>query len=93
MTETPHGAYPYAGVPWFSTPFGRDGLLTAIEMLWLEPQLARGVLRFLAAHQGTRKDPAADMEPGKILHEVRECELARLSCGCAGRACRISSTG
>jgi len=77
-SELEHGLYPYAGVPWFSCPFGRDGLITARQMLLVEPRLARGVLGFLADQQASGCDASSDAQPGKILHEARQGEMAAL---------------
>lgn len=78
-TQVKRYSYPYAGIPWFCCPFGRDGILTALETLWTNPEIAKGVLEFLASVQATQLEPARDAEPGKILHEARDSEMANLN--------------
>ncbi|AGK58044.1 Amylo-alpha-16-glucosidase [Hyphomicrobium denitrificans 1NES1] len=77
-TNTEDGPYPYAGTPWYSTTFGRDALITALQVMWLDPAMARGVLRRLARFQAQSHDADADAQPGKILHEMRGGEMAAL---------------
>jgi glycogen debranching enzyme len=66
-----------AGLPWFATLFGRDTLITALEMLAFSPDVAEQTLRLMARYQGTRVDEWREEQPGKILHELRVGEMAR----------------
>ncbi|HET9949372.1 MAG TPA: glycogen debranching N-terminal domain-containing protein [Longimicrobiales bacterium] len=78
ISRTEHGIYPYAGVPWFNAVFGRDGIITARELLWADPAIARGVLATLAGTQARRRSERRDADPGKIVHEIRGGEMASL---------------
>lgn len=78
QTSFPEGSLPAAGVPWFVAPFGRDSLIVGLQTLYLAPGRAAETLRVLAALQGTTEESFREEEPGKILHEVRYGEMARL---------------
>jgi glycogen debranching enzyme len=77
-TQLPTGPFPYAGIPWFSTPFGRDAIITSLQILWLDPSLAHGVLSFLASTQAHESSAFQDSAPGKIMHEARKGEMTTL---------------
>ncbi|MGZ3404870.1 MAG: amylo-alpha-1,6-glucosidase, partial [Polyangia bacterium] len=66
-----------AGIPWFAAPFGRDSIITSLELLSIAPSVAAQTLRTLAHYQGRVDDPWREEEPGKIMHELRRGELAR----------------
>jgi len=76
VTETSSGFLPYAGIPWYVAPFGRDAIITALQLLPFEPAIAAGTLRFLGRYIGAVDDAFTDQEPGKILHEYRLGEMA-----------------
>jgi glycogen debranching enzyme len=76
LTDLGYGSFPVAGLPWFAVPFGRDSLIAALQMLPLNPEIARGTLRTMASYQGTKVDGWRDEQPGKIMHEIRYGELA-----------------
>jgi glycogen debranching enzyme/glycosyltransferase involved in cell wall biosynthesis len=77
-TELATGPYPYAGIPWFSAPFGRDALITAMQVLWFDTRMARGVLSYLASNQAQEISSFQDSAPGKIMHETRKGEMNAL---------------
>ncbi len=78
MTGTEHGSIICAGIPWYVAPFGRDSLIAALQALPLNPEPARSTLEILAHYQGVKVDLWRDEEPGKIMHELRQGELASL---------------
>jgi hypothetical protein len=86
LTETPQGYYPYAGIPWYSTTFGRDGLIAALQCLWLDRRIPIAVLKRLAATQpsvrcrscGPRQNTARDARRRDSNSKCRSALLQRV---------------
>jgi glycogen debranching enzyme len=82
MERTPQGAVPTAGIPWFACVFGRDSLLTSLQTLMLNPEIAKSTLRYLAAYQGTEVNPWRDEERGVTKPEADPPRRLLWQCGC-----------
>ena len=78
-SELDDQSYFAAGLPWYGALFGRDSIISTIQTLAYQPEIAESTIRLLARYQGTKNDDWRDEEPGKILHELRRGELANLN--------------
>lgn len=75
---SPRGNCLAAGIPWFTVAFGRDQCIAGMQTVALLPELAREIVEMLAAYQGTIDDDYTAQKIGKIMHELRIGEMARL---------------
>lgn len=78
LIDLGHGELPAAGIPWFAVPYGRDSIITSLQMLHFHPEVAKGTLLTLASLQGTEVNVWRAEQPGKILHETRSGEIINL---------------
>ena len=76
VTATADGPYPYAGVPWFSTEFGRDGILTAPGVLVAATRHGPRRAELSGCQPGGPRESRTGCGTGKILHEARRGEMA-----------------
>jgi len=74
---TPRGPAFAAGLPWYSVAFGRDQIITAMQILDFAPDSAKQIITLLANYQGKKEDKFTEETPGKIMHELRTGEMAR----------------
>lgn len=74
---TPRGPAFAAGLPWYSVAFGRDQVITAMQILDFAPDSAKQIITLLANYQGKKDDKFTEETPGKIMHELRTGEMAR----------------
>jgi glycogen debranching enzyme len=75
-SEVEGARIPFAGLPWFAAPFGRELAFVGLQTLLLDLRWAQAAVVFLGRHQGARVSGAREEQPGKIMHELRRGELA-----------------
>ncbi|MGC8505818.1 MAG: amylo-alpha-1,6-glucosidase [Thermoplasmata archaeon] len=68
--RSPEG-FLYAGLPKFRALFGRDSIISSMELMSHDRSIPLSTLEVLSKHQGKLKVGSTSEEPGKILHELQ----------------------